>query len=91
MSERKGIPNAFLDWLNAKSSASSSPQQEEPANKEMEPKYNAREEILSDTTLKTQTAHTLTMESVRIDFPLKPYPAQLQMMSKVIKMKLDMH
>ncbi|KAG2233499.1 hypothetical protein INT48_003370 [Thamnidium elegans] len=37
------------------------------------------------TTHNEETGQTLTFEKVRIDFPLKPYPAQVQMMRNIVR------
>ncbi|KAI9246356.1 hypothetical protein BY458DRAFT_536907 [Sporodiniella umbellata] len=79
MSESSGVPKAFLEWLNAKKSVSTPPI-EMPKNEletetitattvqlETVPEARIQREIAQ-----TQVAHTLIMESVRIDFPLKP-------------------
>ncbi|CEG79472.1 hypothetical protein RMATCC62417_13933 [Rhizopus microsporus] len=77
MEERRSLRKSFQEWLSIKRN-SSTPQPPLNATATLDNEQHQPEDV------KPQKSHTLIMESVRVDFPLKPYPAQLQMMSKII-------
>lgn len=65
MEERRSLRKSFQEWLSTKRN-SSTPQSPLNATATLDNEQHQSED------LKPQKGHTLIMESVRVDFPLKP-------------------
>lgn len=66
MEERRSLRKSFQEWLSTKRN-SSIPQSPLDATATLEDEQQHQPEDV-----KPQKSHTLIMESVRVDFPLKP-------------------
>lgn len=64
MEERRSLRKSFQEWLSTKRN-SSTPQPPLNATATLEDEHQPE-------VVKPQKSHTLIMESVRVDFPLKP-------------------